>query len=175
MGSSSNQITLDIFGEKHSYELLRSFEFNSDRKRMSILIRDQGVIKLFIKGADSVIKSLLNENVEQPFKKFCEKKIDDYSKVGLRCLCIAMKIISEEEYQKFYSMAKNKTSEQICQHTFLFALLEIFLVEMASIIEKDLVLIGVTAVEDKLQDEVPETINDLLMAGFSFNFSLDAS
>lgn len=37
--------------------------------------------------------------------------------------------------------------------------------ELASLIEKDLILIGVTAVEDKLQEEVPETIQDLLMAG----------
>jgi len=114
IGSSSNQINLDILGEKHSYELLHCFEFNSDRKRMSIIVRDKGVLKLFIKGADSIIKSLLNNTADQPFKKFCEKKIDHFSKVGFRCLCIAMKVISDQEYQNFISQLQNKSNEQIC-------------------------------------------------------------
>lgn len=35
---------------------------------------------------------------------------------------------------------------------------------MASNLEKDLYLFGATAVEDKLQDKVPETIADLVKA-----------
>ena len=35
-------------------------------------------------------------------------------------------------------------------------------------IEKDLYLLGCTAVEDALQDDVPETINDFLKAGINF-------
>ena len=31
------------------------FEFNSDRKRMSVIIRDESKIKMYIKGADNVI------------------------------------------------------------------------------------------------------------------------
>lgn len=112
-GASSSQITLDILGEEHTLDLLQCFEFNSDRKRMSVLVREKGVVKLFIKGADSVIKSLLNERVEQPFKKYCERKIDEYSKVGFRCLCIAMKVISDQEYQNFRALSENKTSEEI--------------------------------------------------------------
>lgn len=123
LNSSANQIKIDIFGEKLNLELLRCFEFNSERKRMSIIIRDQGVIKLFIKGADSSIKALLNMNIDQPFKKCCEKKIDEYSKIGLRCLCIAMKIISEEEYQKFNAMIDGKSSEQICNFLFFFLII----------------------------------------------------
>jgi magnesium-transporting ATPase (P-type) len=39
-------------------------EFNSDRKRMSVLLRDpnDGKIKLYIKGADSIIKDRLDRN-----------------------------------------------------------------------------------------------------------------
>jgi magnesium-transporting ATPase (P-type) len=39
------------------YEVFRRMEFNSDRKRMSILVRDpdDGLIKLYTKGADSII------------------------------------------------------------------------------------------------------------------------
>ena len=36
--------------------------------------------------------------------------------------------------------------------------------EVANLIEKDLFLLGATAVEDKLQDKVPETIDALIKA-----------
>jgi P-type E1-E2 ATPase len=40
--------------------LLNVLEFNSDRKRMSVIVRDEkGVIKLMCKGADSVIEKRL--------------------------------------------------------------------------------------------------------------------
>ena len=48
-------------GEARKYELLEVFPFNSDRKRMSVVIRDtKGLIKLYIKGADSIIKARLS-------------------------------------------------------------------------------------------------------------------
>ena len=39
-------------------------EFNSDRKRMSVLLKDpvDGKIKLLIKGADSIIKERLDKD-----------------------------------------------------------------------------------------------------------------
>ena len=33
-------------------------------------------------------------------------------------------------------------------------------------LEKDLYLVGATAVEDKLQDDVPETIQDFIQASY---------
>lgn len=48
---------------EETYELYRRVEFNSDRKRMSVIIKDpeDGLIKLFIKGADSIIKDRLDK------------------------------------------------------------------------------------------------------------------
>ena len=42
---------------------MRRMEFNSDRKRMSILVKDpkDDKIKLYIKGADSIIIERLNK------------------------------------------------------------------------------------------------------------------
>lgn len=37
------------------------FEFDSNRKRMSCIIKDHGVYKLYVKGADNVIKKRLNK------------------------------------------------------------------------------------------------------------------
>lgn len=47
---------IDVLGVKEKVELLFSFEFNSDRKRMSVIIKHKGVIKLYTKGADAIIK-----------------------------------------------------------------------------------------------------------------------
>lgn len=49
-------------GEPITYEVFRRMEFNSDRKRMSIIVRDpiDKHIKMFVKGADSIIKDRLD-------------------------------------------------------------------------------------------------------------------
>jgi len=49
--------------QDYSFKVLRKMEFNSDRKRMSVVIKDptDGKIKLLIKGADSVIKERLDK------------------------------------------------------------------------------------------------------------------
>lgn len=55
---------VNVRGKEKRVELLHSFEFDSDRKRMSVIIRDEGIIKMYIKGADSIIKARLKKNVE---------------------------------------------------------------------------------------------------------------
>lgn len=46
------------------FPVFRRMEFNSDRKRMSILLKDttDGNFKLFTKGADSIIKERLDKS-----------------------------------------------------------------------------------------------------------------
>lgn len=92
--STQATTTVKIMSQHHTFDLLETFPFNSDRKRMSIVIRDQGVIKMYSKGADSIIKNRLAE--DQSFD------LDDYlykfSVIGLRTLVVAMRIVSESEY-----------------------------------------------------------------------------
>lgn len=49
--------------KEYDFEVFRKMDFNSDRKRMSVLLRDptDGKIKLLIKGADSIIKERLDQ------------------------------------------------------------------------------------------------------------------
>ena len=49
---------------KKRFEILRRMEFNSDRKRMSVLVidPDDGLLKLYCKGADNVIMQRLDPN-----------------------------------------------------------------------------------------------------------------
>lgn len=100
-GLHKKSLKLSIFEFPHDFELLNLFEFNSDRKRMSIIIRDNGIIKLYIKGADNVIKERLNKQIDQPFLKTIEVMLDEFSKLGLRTLCVGFRQISEKEYADF--------------------------------------------------------------------------
>jgi phospholipid-transporting ATPase len=51
------------FAQDLQFKVLRKMEFNSDRKRMSMVVLDHqdGFYKLFCKGADNVIKERLLE------------------------------------------------------------------------------------------------------------------
>ena len=88
--------------EDKTFELLDVFEFNSDRKRSSIIIRDNsGFIKLLTKGADNIIKARLHSERKQPFTKRISYQIDEWSKTGFRTLLMAMRVVTEEEYKRF--------------------------------------------------------------------------
>lgn len=140
-----------------TYKLLNVMEFNSTRKRMSVVVRTEDQILLFCKGADSVIfERLSNEGCI--FKDATIDHINRYSEDGLRTLVVAYRTISEEEYIKWhddFSKASNAVSAD------RDALVE----EAAEKIERNLFLVGATAVEDKLQKGVPECINKLAQAG----------
>ena len=75
-------------------------EFNSDRKRMSMVVIDQqdGLYKLFTKGADNIIIERLLP--DQEISK-TEQFLDDSAKNGLRTLLIAMRVLDKEEVEKF--------------------------------------------------------------------------
>lgn len=76
------------------YEKLCILEFNSDRKRMSIIIRDPQTrrIELYCKGADSTVKALLRPG--QLDLEPTQKYIDKLSVKGLRTLMLGKKVIS---------------------------------------------------------------------------------
>jgi len=89
-----------VLGQDKELKILQVFEFNSDRKRMSMLLRDGADIKLYIKGADNVILERLNYETEQPYLKFINEKLEEFSKQGYRTLVYAMRMVSEDEYIK---------------------------------------------------------------------------
>lgn len=64
--NTDQNIKIQQYGseEVYTFDLFRRIEFNSDRKRASILVRDptDGLIKLYIKGADNVIDERLARN-----------------------------------------------------------------------------------------------------------------
>ena len=78
--------------------MFRKMEFNSDRKRMSIIVKDpkDGHIKMFTKGADSIIKDRLDpRQVNEPLMKSVDEFLTKASVKGLRTLLMAMRVIDE--------------------------------------------------------------------------------
>lgn len=146
-----------IAGNEHNFEVLNLFEFSSERKKLSIIVKDNDKIKLYIKGADSEIKKILSENSREVFNSHAKHYVDLFSTKGYRTLYVGMKIIDEEEYKEWSKIydAANLNLENKKEA-----------VERAQeLMEKNIYLLGATVVEDRLQDKVPETIRDLRLAG----------
>lgn len=99
----SDVITIDIQGKEERYKILRVIEFTSDRKRMSVVVKnmENGKIINFIKGADLAILQRIDQN--KPFEQKCIESMDDLAMEGLRTLMFAMREFpqdTEESYIK---------------------------------------------------------------------------
>lgn len=143
------------------YELLNVLEFTSARKRMSVVVRDPrtGEILLLCKGADTVIYERLRD--DKSGGAGCEaattKHLRGFATEGLRTLCLAYRRLDPAEYAE-WSAGQEAAANSIGAR-------EEELARSAERIERGLTLLGATAIEDKLQDGVPETIETLSAAG----------
>uniref|UniRef100_A0A663FI99 Phospholipid-transporting ATPase n=1 Tax=Aquila chrysaetos chrysaetos TaxID=223781 RepID=A0A663FI99_AQUCH len=149
LARTQDTITISELGVKRTYKVLAMLDFNSDRKRMSVLVRDpQGTIRLYTKGADTVILERLQRR--GPNETFTEMALDRFAEETLRTLCLASKEVSEVEYSVWSRRHREASILLQDRARELDKLYE----EM----EQNLQLLGATAIEDKLQDGVPETI-----------------
>ncbi|GJE96419.1 phospholipid-translocating P-type ATPase [Phanerochaete sordida] len=144
------------------YELLNVLEFNSARKRMSVVVRkidddEKNGILLLTKGADNVIFERLRAGYQEQLKETTEEHLGDFASEGLRTLTLAWRAIPDEEYDAWSEMYHEATISLDNREEKVDAACEA--------IERELNLLGATAIEDKLQDGVPETIADLKEAG----------
>ncbi|XP_009604075.1 probable phospholipid-transporting ATPase 5 [Nicotiana tomentosiformis] len=143
---------------KREYKLLNLLEFNSSRKRMSVIVRNQnGDIFLLCKGADNVIFDRLADN-GRTYQQATSVHLSNYAEDGLRALLFAYKKINSDEYEKWSSVF-TKAKATIGPER------EELLENASEMIEKDLLLLGAVAIEDKLQKGVPECIDKLAQAG----------
>uniref|UniRef100_A0A1J3G1K2 Phospholipid-transporting ATPase n=2 Tax=Noccaea caerulescens TaxID=107243 RepID=A0A1J3G1K2_NOCCA len=140
------------------YRLLNVLEFNSTRKRMSVIVRDEdGKLLLLSKGADNVMFERLAKNGRK-FEEETRQHVNEYADAGLRTLILAYREVDENEYTKFsknFDEAKSSVSADR----------ESLIDEITDHMEQDLILLGATAVEDKLQNGVPDCIDKLAQAG----------
>ncbi|KAJ3001812.1 UNVERIFIED_CONTAM: putative aminophospholipid-translocase [Siphonaria sp. JEL0065] len=137
-----------------SYKILHTFPFTSESKRMGIIIRDvqTNEIWFLVKGADGVMSPLVRYN------DWLDEECGNMAREGLRTLVVARRRLSEDEFQQFdesYTRAMVDVS---------FSRGDKIKAAMRGI-ERDLELLGLTGVEDKLQEDVKITLELLRNAG----------
>ncbi|GFQ07053.1 putative phospholipid-transporting ATPase 4 [Phtheirospermum japonicum] len=143
---------------EREFKVLNLMDFTSKRKRMSAIIRDEkGQILLLCKGADSIIFDRLSKNGRM-YEEATRKHLNEYGEAGLRTLALAYKKLDEAEYSAWNEeFTKAKTTFGNDR--------EANLERISDKMERDLILVGATAVEDKLQKGVPQCIDKLAQAG----------
>ncbi|XP_024292908.1 phospholipid-transporting ATPase VD isoform X2 [Oncorhynchus tshawytscha] len=147
--------------------LLHILPFDSTRKRMSVVVRHPLTkqVVVYTKGADSVIMDLAespkgaeqSESRQGHIREQTQKHLDNYAREGLRTLCIAKRVLEEEEYEVW--LKRHAFAETSIENR------EELLLESAQRLETNLTLLGATGIVDRLQEEVPETIEALQRAG----------
>ncbi|EDV26490.1 uncharacterized protein TRIADDRAFT_23045 [Trichoplax adhaerens] len=152
---SSSMVILECLGQEEQYELLCTLDFNNVRKRMSVIVRHGNEIVLYCKGADTVIYERLEGSSPDVQSKTTDH-LNSFAGEGLRTLCLAKKIIDPKFYTEWKVRHHAANTATIDRDEKLDAVYEE--------IEQNLTLIGATAIEDKLQDGVPETIANLTQA-----------
>ncbi|ESK92514.1 phospholipid-translocating p-type atpase domain-containing protein [Moniliophthora roreri MCA 2997] len=158
VGKTKDGVDIEVMGQKERYEVLKVLEFNSTRKRMSVVVRTpDGKLVLYTKGADSVIYARLAKDHDTTLKERTNKDMEAFANGGLRTLCIAYRVLDEDEYMvwsRTYDAATNAIENRDEE------------IDKANeLIEHSLLILGATALEDKLQEGVPEAIETLHKAG----------
>ncbi|CAD8170934.1 unnamed protein product [Paramecium octaurelia] len=144
------------------YQLLEIFEFTSQRKRQSILVQviKTGEIYLFSKGADSVLLDYVRLSSEELAKNEYHQlvqRLEEYGKIGLRTLVLSKRKLEKQEYQEWHKRYQQAT--QLIENR------EEKMQVLQDELEKNYEILGATAIEDKLQQDVADTIAAIKAAG----------
>ncbi|XP_066194016.1 phospholipid-transporting ATPase ID isoform X3 [Sylvia atricapilla] len=143
-------ITVHELGQAITYQLLAILDFNNIRKRMSVIVRSpEGKIRLYCKGADTILLERLHP-VNQDLTSITTDHLNEYAGEGLRTLVLAYKDLEESYYKDWSERLLQAGSAPEAHEDHLARLYD--------------ELLGATAIEDKLQQGVPETIAILTLA-----------
>ncbi|XP_043547915.1 phospholipid-transporting ATPase IB isoform X3 [Chiloscyllium plagiosum] len=154
-GRTPDSVIIEAMGEEQIYELLNVLEFSSTRKRMSVIVKiPSGKIRLYCKGADDVIFERLSDSSKHRGQTL--NHLEQFATEGLRTLCFSYTDLELNDYEQWVQIY-NKASIALQNRTTK-------LEESYELIEKNLLLLGATAIEDRLQNGVPETIATLMKA-----------
>lgn len=171
-GTDEQTVTVNEPGGRIEYKQVAVFPFDSDRKRMSVLVRlpagtpgGRGQSRLYVKGADDMLLNtkpgeIMTAQGQEPHRDRIQSRVNRWAKAGYRTLVFGYRDLSEDEHAEFvkeFQAANTALEGRKDKRNELFARME-----------RDLVLVGATAVEDKLQDQVPETIAKLRQGNVRF-------
>jgi magnesium-transporting ATPase (P-type) len=161
MSRVGKEITIAILGEEVKFEILQRFDFTSERGRSSVIVKNSAndEIKLYMKGADNVILKNIDYYSINNLLPLTKEHLDKFAKLGLRTLCYSSKIISNEEYENW-----KVKYDDIKYKAFIDKSVNKELEAIISDIENNSLLLGVSGLEDKLQDNVKNTIQEFIEA-----------
>lgn len=154
-----NNMVVRINGKEQIFITHYILEFTSKRKRQSVILEESdGSIWLYTKGADNVIFERTVPGIRNEEETInLVKNLDQFALEGLRTLVLAAKKVDREEFliwREKYELARNMIEGKVEK-----------MEELQDELERNLRIVGATAIEDKLQDQVPETIELLKKAG----------
>ncbi|GMF00681.1 unnamed protein product [Ambrosiozyma monospora] len=138
----------------YEYEILQVFPFNSDTKRMGIVVLDKTRDELWFlqKGADTVMMSIVQHN------DWLEEETSNMAREGLRTLVVARKKLKSTVYEEFKTKYQEASMSMVNRDQSMAKVISQYL-------EYDLELLGLTGVEDRLQKDVKSSIEVLRNAG----------
>ncbi|KAI8909700.1 hypothetical protein EDD86DRAFT_190542 [Gorgonomyces haynaldii] len=149
-----NTIKLQSKSTIFEFEILNIFPFTSELKRMGIIVRNKanGQIVFYQKGADAIMAKIVM------FNHWLDEECGNMAREGLRTLVIGRKLLSNEKYEQFVTKLNAAKTLVHDRQNQIQLLVERYL-------ERDLELLGLTGVEDKLQDDIKPTFELLRNAG----------
>lgn len=151
-------ISIELAGQLSKFTLLSTIEFDSDRKRMSVIVKaPNGQIIIYTKGADTIMLNLFSKDEDQGAIEQMKGQVDDWAEHGLRTLVCGWRLISEEEWADFEKRMKEASLQMQDRESKMKS--------VGETIEHDLILLGAVAIEDELQPKVAETMSDLAQMG----------
>mmetsp|Transcript_31469 Transcript_31469/g.76780 ORF Transcript_31469/g.76780 Transcript_31469/m.76780 type:complete len:1236 (-) Transcript_31469:171-3878(-) len=155
----------NTIGTYVTFEILHVIAFSSDRKRMSVIVKfPDGSIRVITKGADNVMKKLaLTDSKDNPpqLLKSIDEHLFQFSREGLRVMLVGQRELTAGEYKEWatrYQAASESFGQKGQNRGDAMA-------TIAAEVEQKLKILGVTAIEDKLQVGVPRTLKLLKAAG----------
>ena len=153
----------EIYNQDFFFELLCTIPFDSERKRMSVILKNQkdNKVYIFTKGSDGIMLQgvppklpIINEFTYETEEEQVDQILLKFGKEGLRILVMGYRELESniiENWLEKYNEARKKNP--------------MILPDLYNEIEKDLIFCGITAIEDKLQEDVPDTIHELMTCG----------
>lgn len=136
------------------YDILYLFPFNSDNKRMGIVVRDKirDEIWFLQKGADVTMAQIVQTN------DWLEEETGNMAREGLRTLVIGRKRLHPQLFNDFETSYKKASLSMVNREANCAKVVSGFL-------EHDLELLGLTGVEDRLQKDMKPSLELLRNAG----------
>lgn len=135
------------------FQILQVFPFTSESKRMGIIVKEvnTGEITFYLKGADVVMSSIVQYN------DWLNEESGNMAREGLRTLVVAKKTLTTEQYNDFetrYNAARLSVTDRLAKVS-----------AVTESLEREMELLCLTGVEDRLQDRVRPTLELLRNAG----------